>query len=175
MVKLRKTLLRADSPEIVSMMRLIETQSKATIANWCVDYAEEHILPIYEKAYPDDARPRAAIFAAREWLGGRIKLPAAKVFILECHAAAREAEADPAAQAAARAVGSAAASIHAPTHSLALVFYGAAAIAYDRAGLAQAQETYDEIAAAEAAKMEKALRAVAVENEPHPAKINWRC
>jgi hypothetical protein len=31
------------------------------------------------------------------------------------------------------------------------------------------------VAAEECKKMEAALKAVAVENEPNPAKINWRC
>jgi len=35
--------------------------------------------------------------------------------------------------------------------------------------------TDDQIAAEECGKMEAALRAVAVENEPRPAKINWNC
>lgn len=38
MPKPRKMLGAADSPYIVSLMRLIETQSKATIASWCMDY-----------------------------------------------------------------------------------------------------------------------------------------
>lgn len=38
MAKLRKMLGSADSPYIVSLMRLIETQSKETIAGWCLDY-----------------------------------------------------------------------------------------------------------------------------------------
>jgi hypothetical protein len=82
MGKLRKMLCNLDWPEIQSLMRLIETQSKITIANWCVDYAEQYILPIYEKAYPDDVRPSAAIAAARDWLGGKIKLPVAKKVII---------------------------------------------------------------------------------------------
>ena len=36
-------------------------------------------------------------------------------------------------------------------------------------------ETYEAIAARECAKYEAALRAVAVENEPSPAKVNWNC
>lgn len=176
MPKLRKMLGTADSPYIVSLMRLIETQSKATIANWCIDYAEECILPIYARDYPGDGRPLMALQAARDWLEGKVKLPQVKHIILnECHAAAREAEDNPAAQAAARACGQAAACFHTPTHSLGLAFYGAAAIAYDRVGLLESPETYDRIAAEECAKMEAALRRVAVENEPHPAKINWRC
>ena len=82
---------------------------------------------------------------------------------------------NPAAQAAARACGQASACFHAPTHSLGLAFYGAAAIAYDRFGLDEEAEVYDKIAAEECAKMETAFRAAAVENEPNPAKINWRC
>ncbi|NLT15915.1 MAG: hypothetical protein GXY05_16445, partial [Clostridiales bacterium] len=45
MAKLRKLLGSAEAPAIVSLMRLIETQSKATIANWCIAYTQKHILP----------------------------------------------------------------------------------------------------------------------------------
>lgn len=176
MAKLRKMLGKADSPYILSLMRLIETQSKETIAGWCLAYAEQTILPIFETHCPGDNRPRSALEAARRWFAGELKLPQVKNIILnECHAAARELEGDPAAQAAARACGQAAACFHTPTHSLGIAFYGAAAIAYDRAGLSQQPEVYEQIAAEECAKMEAALRAVAVENEPNPAKINWNC
>lgn len=174
-MKPRKTLGKADSPYIISLMRLIETQSKATIANWCIGYAEEHILPIYEAAYPGDTRPRDALSAARDWFAGKIKLPEAKRFILAAHGAAREAEENPAAQAAARAVGQAASIIHVPSHSLGLAFYGAAAVAYARVGTGERPEVYEEIAAGECARMEEALRSVAVPNEEHPAKVKWHC
>ncbi|MCL2072073.1 MAG: hypothetical protein FWH07_07575 [Oscillospiraceae bacterium] len=174
--KLRKMLGKADSPYILSLMQLIETQSKATIANWCMDYCEEHILPIFEKHCPDDKRPHMAISASRGWFEGKKKLPEVKKIILhECHAAARELDRNPAAQAAARACGQASACFHTPTHSLGLAFYGVAAIAYDRVGIAESVEIYDLIAAEECAKMEAALKAVAVENESNPAKINWNC
>jgi hypothetical protein len=157
-------------------MRAIETQSKATIAGWCLDYCERHILPVFEKRRPGDTRPRTALNASRDWFEGKKKLPEVRNIILnECHAAARELDGDPAAQAAARACGQAAACFHAPTHSLGLAFYGAAAIAYDRAGPNETDETYDQIAAHECAKMEAALREVYIENEPNPAKINWNC
>lgn len=176
MPKPRKMLGAADSPYIVSLMRLIETQSKVTIAGWCLDYTEKHILPIFEKHCPGDNRPRMAINASRDWFEGKKKLPEVKHIILnECHAAARELDSDPAAQAAARACGQAAACFHTPTHSLGLAFYGSAAIAYDRVGVNETPDVYDQIAAEECAKMEAALRAVAVENEPNPAKINWGC
>ncbi len=56
-----------------------------------------------------------------------------------------------------------------------VAFYGAAAIAYDRVGIAETAEVYNRIAAEECAKMEAALRAIAVENESNPAKIKWNC
>jgi len=157
-------------------MRLIETQSKSTIAHWCIDYAEKHHLPIYLKTYPGDNRPLEALHAARRWLAGEIKLPEAKKIILDrCHQAAREAEEHPAAQTAARCLGHAASTIHTPTHSLGIAFYGAAAVAYDRVGVGQKAEVYRKIAEEEGTKMLLALEAVAVENEPNPAKINWNC
>lgn len=174
--KLRKMLGKADSPYVISLMQLIETQSKETIAKWCMDYAEENILPIYKKYYPSDNRPEEAIAASRDWFEGRKKLPEVKDIILNsCHAAAREAEDCPAAQAAARACGQASACFHTPTHSLGLAFYGSAAIAYDRAGINETEEVYDRIAQEECEKMEEALRQIAVSNELHPAKIKWYC
>jgi len=175
MPKYRKMLTDYQAPYIMSILRLIETQSKTTIANWCIDYAEANILPIYEKHYPKDMRPIFAITAAREWMIGKIKLPQAKAAILECHGAAREAEGNPAAQAAARTIGQCAATIHAPTHSAGLMFYGALAVAYDRLGV---DAEWDELLAAaevECGKMEAALRAVAVTDEPNRAKVNWHC
>jgi len=175
MGKVRKMLGKADSPYILSMMRLIETQSKVTIATWCIDYSDEHFLPIYENACPDDSRPRRALEAGRAWLRKEIKLPEAKTAILECHSAAREAESDPVIQAAARTIGQAASSIHTPTHSLGLAFYGAAVFAYSRYGVDESAEFYDRIAAEVCGQMEASLRAVSAQDEPDPARIKWYC
>ena len=164
MPKPRRMLSDCNAPYIVSLMRLMETQSKTTIANWCVSYSEANLLPIWEKAFPGDSRPRAALQAARDWLEGKIKLPLAKRTILGAHAAARDAEGSPAASA-----------IHSATHSLGLALYGALSVAYDRIGVESSWEELLRVAAEECGKMEAALRAVAVENEPNPAKINWNC
>ncbi|WP_010296697.1 putative immunity protein [Clostridium senegalense] len=146
MAKVRKMLGKADSPYIVSLMRLIETQSKNTIIKWC-----------------------------NEWLEGNMKLIEAKKIIKEAQIAAREAEGNPAAQAAARAIGATTATINTLTSSLGLAFYGAAAIAYSSIGVNENVEVYDEIAARECKNMENALRKVAIIDEPNPAKINWNC
>lgn len=173
MPKTRKMLSDWDAPYIQALVKLIETQSKTTLANWCVDYAGQRLLPIFEAGYPEDMRPRQAMNAAREWLGGAIKLPQAKAVILACHAAAREAETNPAAQAAARAIGQSASTIHSATHCIGLAAYGALAVAYDTLGTNVSWEQLERCAAGECKRMLEALRAVAVVNEPNPARMNW--
>ena len=175
MAKLRKMLGKADSTYIVSLMRLIETQSKDTIVKWCNEYAREHILPIYEKDYPEDFRLINALDACKECLDGNIKLVEAKKIIKEAQIAAREVEGNPAAQAAARAIGATTITINNITSCLGLAFYGAAAIAYSSLGVNEKPEVYDEIAAIECRKMEEALCKIAIKDEPNPAKINWNC
>ena len=171
----RKMLTDWQAPYIMSILKLIETQSKTTIVSWCIDYCQMRLLPIYEAAVTDDSRPRAAITAARDWLSGKIKLPEAKKIILECHAAAREVPDNPTAQAAARAIGQCASTIHAPTHSAGLMFYGALAVAYDTLGIDASWDEILKVARAECIRMEDALRDIAVEGESNPAKINWNC
>lgn len=175
MPKTRKMLSDWDAPYIQALVKLIETQSKTTLANWCVDYSERRMLPLFEAQYPDDSRPKQALGAAREWLSGAIKLPQAKAAILACHAAAREVETNPAAQAAARAIGQSASTVHAAGHCIGLAFYGALAAAYDTLGMNAPWEQLERYAAEECGRMLDALRAVAVENEPNPAQINWKC
>lgn len=175
MAKLRKMLGRADSPWIMSLMRLIDTQSHATVSAWCVSYARQYMLSIYERAFPGDNRPRLALEAAQGYLDGRVKLSEAKKVIRDAQTAAAQAAAQPAAQAAARAAFVSAASIHTPSHALALAFYGAAALAYDQAGLEQTDAFYDDFAARAVGQMNKSLASVSVENEPNPVKIHWNC
>ncbi|MGI6213982.1 MAG: putative immunity protein [Christensenellales bacterium] len=174
MAKLRKMLSDPDAPYIQSLMKLIETQSKTTLVNWAVDYSYQSLLPIWEKHYPNDSRPQNALYSARCWLAGAIKLPAAKEAILDCHAAARDCP-NPAAQAAARAIAQSASSIHSARHCIGLAFYGALAIAYDKLGESAPWSQIESAAGEECAKMEAALISVAVADEPNPAKINWYC
>ena len=174
--KLRKTLGDVNSPFAVALRNLIDTQSKDTIRKWCLDYAVEKVLPVFEKHCPGDSRPRNAVNAAYKYLDGKVKFPVVKDIILnECHAAARELDGNPTAQAAARAVGQGSAVVHTLTHSLGLFFYAAAAVAYDRVGLDAPDEVYAEIAEEVCLDYTNALRAVAVENEPNPAKLIWSC
>ncbi len=160
---------------IEGLMRLIETQSKETLVNWAVDYAEAQFLLIYTKQYPQDDRPKLALEYARLWLNKEVKLPEAKRYILGCHQAANEAVENPAAQAAARAIGQAASSIHSAMHSLGLALYGGLAIAYDQLGMDIPWAEHEAFALIECEKMLAALQAVAIENEPNPVKVKWFC
>jgi hypothetical protein len=174
--KIRKMLGDVQAPAAVALRELIGSQSKETIRKWCLDYAEATILPLFEKHCPGDIRPRNAINAARDYLGGKVKFLVVKDIILnDCHAAARELDDNPAAQAAARAIGQGSAVVHALTHSLGLYFYAAAAVAYDRVGLEADEAAYAEIAEEVCVDYTNALRAVAVKDEPNPASLKWNC
>jgi len=136
-----------NAPSAVALRELIGTQSKDTIRKWCLSYAEEKILRIFEKHCPGDNRPRNAVSASHDYLEGKVKFPVVKNIILnDCHAAARELNDNPIAQAAARAVGQGSAVVHTLTHSLGLFFYAAAAVACDRVGLDATDGVYAEIA-----------------------------
>jgi len=174
--KLRKMLGDVNAPSVVALRELIDTQSKETIRKWCLEYAETKILPIFEKHCPGDDRPRNAVNSAHDYINGKVKFPSVKNIILnECHAAARELDANLIAQAAARAVGQGSAVVHTLTHSLGLYFYVTAAVAYDRVGLGATEDEYAEIAEEVCLDYTDALRAVALENEPNPAKLKWNC
>jgi hypothetical protein len=175
MKKYRKMLSNWQAAPIEGLMRLIETQSKETLANWAVDYAEANFLPIYVKQYPLDDRPKLALEYACKWLKKEVKLPVAKSYILDCHEAAKEAEENPAAQAAARAIGQAVSSIHSAMHSLGLALYGGLAVAYDQLGMDKPWAEHETFALNECEKMLAALQVVAVENELNPVKVKWFC
>ncbi len=163
------------APYIQALVKQIETQSKRTLILWATDYAERVILPLWSKYYPDDTRPCNALKAARAWTSGVIKLPQAKPVILECHAAARESAENPVAQAAARAIGQCASTIHSAQHCIGLAFYGALSVAYDTLGTQADWKEIEHCAAEECGRMLQALQAISVHDEPNPAPIRWNC
>ena len=126
---MKKLLFTRESDCIQPLRELIEKQKHRTLAMWAVDCAGP-VLAIFEERYPQEKRPYEAIEAAKAWMRGEIKMPAAKKAILAAHNAATEVEHDPAACAAARAMGHAAATVHVETHALGLVFYGLTAFVY---------------------------------------------
>ncbi len=108
---------------------LQEHRSKALQAADCA----ERVLPYFEQAFPDDLRPRKAIEAARAWARGEIRVGEARAAALAAHAAARSAVDHPAACAAARAAGHAAATAHVANHARGVAFYVDKAVATSKA------------------------------------------
>lgn len=88
----------------------------------------EQVLPFFEQAYPQDARPRCAITTLRAWVDGQASIVACRQAAFAAHAAARAAS-PPAAVAAARAAGQAAAVAHMYTHAPHAAAYAAKASA----------------------------------------------
>lgn len=175
MAKHRKMLGKADDPQIIALMGMIETQSRDTLAAWAADCSRTRYLPIYEKACPGDSRLHELLDAVAAHLQGNLKLSALKPLLRQGRAVAQELDTFPAAQAAARAIATACAVSQTPTNALGFVFYGAAAIAYDQAGLYAPPATYDALAAAEFDELVASLRAVCVPEEPDPVNVNWNC
>lgn len=136
---MRKILFSRDSDCIQPIRDLIEQQKHRTLVMWALDCAPR-VLEIFEKQYPNEKRPHIALEIAQAWARGEVKMPVAKKAIHAAHSAATEAEASPAAQAAARAMGHAAATVHVETHALGLVFYGLTAFVY-----AEGLENYDAV------------------------------
>lgn len=175
MPKLRKMLGNVDSRSCVSLMGLMETQSKATLASWAVDYAQSRFLPIYEVECPGDLRLRETLAACREHLEGNRPLNTVKPLLKEAAQIARDAASNPIAQAAARAVSTACASVQTSTNALGFLFYGAAAATYSQAGLTASAEVYDGLAASEWKKALDSFQKAAIPDEPNPAKLSWNC
>ena len=98
------------------------------MAAWAADCAKR-VLPLFEKAYPKDGRPRKAIQACRAWVRtGVFKMADIRGASLSAHAAARIAKENDAACSAARAAGQAVATAHVPQHAFGGAYYALKAV-----------------------------------------------
>jgi hypothetical protein len=110
-------------------MKKYSKHDQSLLAVWAADCAE-HVLPLFEKAYPNDGRPRKAIEACRAWVRtGVFKMSLIRGASLTAHAAAREAKENNAACFAARAAGQAVATAHVPQHAFGAAYYALKAVA----------------------------------------------
>ncbi len=98
------------------------------LAIWAEDCAKR-VLPYFEESYPNDERPRNAIYALHEWVRtGKFSMAVIRNASLSAHAAAKgkhHADAVFAAHAAGQAVGTA----HVATHSFGSSIYAIRAVA----------------------------------------------
>jgi hypothetical protein len=116
----------------------ISLESLRAIGGWAAECAER-ALSVYQMHAHSDSRPRAAIEGIREFADGGKRTARLRTLALEAHAAAREVG-DPAAAAAARAAGVAAASaythpladVHQTKHIVGAAAYAALALELDR-------------------------------------------
>jgi hypothetical protein len=110
-------------------MKKYDKQDQRSMATWAADCAER-VLPFFEKAYPNDDRPRKAIETCRAWVRtGVFKMTEIRGASLAAHAAARAAKENDAASYAARAAGQAVATAHVPQHAFGGAYYALKAIA----------------------------------------------
>ncbi len=110
-------------------MKKYDKRDQRAMATWAADCAER-VLPLFEKAYPQDARPRTAIEVCRTWVQtGMFRMAEIRGASLAAHAAARSAKENPAACCAARAAGQAVATAHVAQHAFGGALYALKAIA----------------------------------------------
>ena len=108
------------------LLRLVGVASEKVLRLYAADCAE-HVLPLFEKRYPNDARPREAIAAARAFARGEISREEMQVAAFAASAASAAADAAYAAAAASAAAAAA---------------YAAAAAAADAAAERKWQTTH---------------------------------
>lgn len=110
------------------ILELVKRTDHKILGVWAAD-CTERVLPYFEKKYPKDKRPRAAIEDLRKWIvTGIFKMTDIRRVALASHAAAREVAEDDVAQSVARAAGQALATAHVKTHSAVAAIYAATAV-----------------------------------------------
>jgi len=110
-------------------MKKYRKQDQVLMATWAADCAER-VLPLFEKVYPEDDRPRSAIETCRTWVRmGVFRMAEIRGASLGAHAAARDAKENDAACFAARAAGQAVATAHVPQHAYGAAYYALKAVA----------------------------------------------
>ncbi|MFA5142118.1 MAG: putative immunity protein [Candidatus Woesearchaeota archaeon] len=101
------------------------------LAIWAAKCAE-HVLPYFEREYPNDSRPRKAIEVCRTWIRtGVFSMKVIRGASLSAHAAARDTKKDSAALYAARACGQAVATAHVGEHAFGPSYYALKIAAID--------------------------------------------
>lgn len=173
MAKLRKMMGELDDPAIIELMALIQTQSKETLSKWTYEYVKENYLPLYLEITNDDTLVDVMRVCA-QYLAKEIKISEVKLAIKEARSIAQKCQM-PVAQAFARAISTAMATITTPTNALGFCFYGACGMAYFQVGINQDKSTYDQLASQELAHILESLKKVAISNEAHPVNIKWNC
>ena len=115
-LKRKNAILFYQNSEFLSdFFSLLNTQTDKTLILWALDLAYESACCLKEK-YPRESRFTDAVFAAKGWAGGKIKMREAQRKILDCHAFAKKIT-DKADIASCHAVGQACGVVHTRRHA----------------------------------------------------------
>lgn len=173
-MKLRKMLGDIHSESYKELMKIMETQSKQTLAQWAIHYSRENYYPIFLKYQSISIQLEKCLIDCLSVSKGNLndkeikdKLKEARKYFKDIH--------HPIEEAALRAIITACGTIQTPTNALGFLFYGCATKAYDVAEIENNQAVYDELAEKELQNALKSLRIVAIDNEENPVKIKWNC
>ncbi|GAA3612228.1 hypothetical protein GCM10022236_12590 [Microlunatus ginsengisoli] len=139
------------------------------LALWAADCAE-HVLPLFERARPDDDRPRQAIDSARAWVRGEVRMMQARAAGGHAMGAARDLHG--AARHAAYAAGQAAVVAHVAAHELGAAAYAikaarAAAPAPESASAGRAECRWQR------ARLPEPIRALVLDDQRLRNAICW--
>lgn len=130
-MKKSKFSINREDPE---MRSLVQRTDHKVLAVWAKECAER-ILPVFEKEYPEDRRPKIALETLMEWIDtGKFKMSVIRKASLDSHAAAKEIWNDSPAASVAHACGQAVATAHVKTHAYGPAIYGQQAIFRATAG-----------------------------------------
>ena len=133
-----KVLFRADDPFLSDLKARLGEQDGKTVVLWAFGFAEE-IAAVLAHRYPREDRPAAALFAAKNWALGKIKMARAQRAILDCHAFAKEIS-SPEDIALCHALGQACSTVHTAGHAMGLPVYELTALVH-RVGVQNCADT----------------------------------
>ncbi|MBR3841456.1 MAG: hypothetical protein IKM20_10000 [Erysipelotrichales bacterium] len=174
-MKLRKMLGSVDDDSCIKLMKLIETQSIATLFSWAVSYVEVNILPVLNNHYNESEKVFNYINQVKAYINSEVKLKDIKPVLKNLRELAKATNDNPITQAALRTIATACAVVTTPTNALGLTFYALATKIYHEFGL-ECEATFYDLKASEYYKdIVKSLEDVAISNEENPVKVNWNC
>ena len=139
------------------------------LALWAAACAE-HVLPLFERAVPDDTRPREAIEATRSWARGELPMMRARALGGHAMGAARSLRGGP--RFAAYAAGQAACVAHVPEHDLGAAAYAIKA-AQATAPPAESEEARRRECRWQRGRLPPQLRDLVIDDQRRRNEICW--
>lgn len=164
-------------PRLVTVRRggSLTDDDHRLLALWAADCAER-VLPLIERAVPDDDRPRRAVEAARAWARGKLPMMAARAVGGDAMGAARPLTGAP--RFAAYAAGQAACVGHVAEHDLGAAAYAIKAVVaasdqHPAPGRLRADDVRRAERAHQLALLPDAVRALVLDDQSRRSALCW--